>query len=185
MPSARWLCPCCCSKAGTPYQLPPTADLRCRGCAAPMTSDDIEAVASGSGAAGMFPVPHDFFLEPSPVEESLRQLREDVSRIGTVLAELKTTLGAPPKTAVSVVEAAQMLGCGRSQVFMLLAEGKLRRGRRVGRQATVTLASIQALQEGSAVATQPARRRPRSGTRGATSGAAILALPLPGSNVRR
>ena len=181
MPNVRWLCPCCCSNEGTPYSLPATADTRCVECAAPVTSDDIEAVAFGPGAAVVIPMPFESSAEPSRVEEALQQLREDVGRIGVLLAQLKLVLATPPKPAVSMAEATELLGCGRSQVFKLLAQGKLRRGQRVGRQVTVTIASIQALQE-SLIAGKPTRRRRHAGPIGPTNGASILALPLPSSS---
>ncbi len=46
---------------------------------------------------------------------------------------------------MTVEAAAHALGCGRTRVFALIQEGRLKRGRKAGRRTMVTRASIEAL----------------------------------------
>ncbi len=46
---------------------------------------------------------------------------------------------------VSVEDAAEMLGCKRAQVFVLIRRGQLRRVKKIGREIRVTVESIKAL----------------------------------------
>lgn len=51
----------------------------------------------------------------------------------------------PGSTAVTVLQAGQLLGCGRTEVFALLKSKRLNRARRSGRKVMVTRASVEAL----------------------------------------
>ncbi|MFP2929489.1 helix-turn-helix domain-containing protein [Pyxidicoccus sp. 3LG] len=57
-----------------------------------------------------------------------------------------------------VEEVARRLGCARTQVFKLLHQGQLKRGRSVGRRTMISVASLDALQTGES------QRQPRSRT---------------------
>jgi len=185
MPAPTWLCPSCAMAEHRPYQLPEVADVRCAGCSAPLTSDDVE-VGLGLVPATItrFAVEREPDPVPSELEELLRGLREDVRRIGAAVAQLKTAAIMPAKVAVSVSEAAELLGCGRTQVFKYLSEGKLRRGKRLGRRATVTVASIEALLAGTATPPQAVTPRRSGAPSRKGSGTAILALSLTGTRAR-
>ncbi len=80
---------------------------------------------------------------------------------------------------VTIAEAAELLRCGRSQVFALLAAGRLPRAPRFGKVTTIPRDAVLALLDVSAPP-RPAQRRKRS-TRGARAEAALLAVPLTGS----
>lgn len=61
---------------------------------------------------------------------------------------------------VTVEEAAELLHCGRSRVFELLADGRLQRGPKFGRQTVITRESVEALARGEETE-KPKRRRQR------------------------
>ena len=83
-------------------------------------------------------------------------------------------------TVVTVTEAAQVLRCGRTRVFELLATGRLVRGERFGRETVVTIASLEALQTRQVGRpSAPKRRWSRHGGAGLAN--AIRSLPLGGS----
>jgi predicted DNA-binding transcriptional regulator AlpA len=110
----------------------------------------------------------------------LLELREEVRHLRAAVADLKRQLAAPDPIAISVEEAATRLGCGRTQVFKYLKEGRLRRARKLSRRVMVTVESIEALS-----IHQPAQEKKRPmrslSQRKATSlRTAILALPLTG-----
>src|SRR3954465_711339 len=79
-------------------------------------------------------------------------------------------------TVVTVSEAARALRCGRTRVFELLAEGRLVRGQKFGRETVVTIASIEALQAAQTPGAPPRRRR--QPTRRGRLADAIRALPV-------
>ena len=78
----------------------------------------------------------------------LRALRAEVQVLGQELLELRQQLGAPPPVSIPVEEAARRLGCARTQVFKLLCQGQLQRGKSVGRRTMISVASLEALQTG-------------------------------------
>jgi hypothetical protein len=68
----------------------------------------------------------------------LKALREKMEAL-----DRKVT--APASHVVTVDQAAELLHCKRRRVFQYLEQGLLRRGKRHGRETTITLASIDAL----------------------------------------
>jgi hypothetical protein len=148
----RWCCPACCKLSGTQYRLPLEPGT-CAMCGAPVTSDDV-GCCSLSGYA----LPIVRAASDDADGDPIGALREELRHLRATLQELKGKLHGPARVAVSVEEAATMLGCGRTQVFKYLRQGKLQHGKRLGRRATVTIASIEALQ-----APGP-RRKPRTST---------------------
>lgn len=82
----------------------------------------------------------------------LRALRAEIT-------ELRQ--GQRVRPSVTVEQAAELLGCQRSRVFELLAEGRLLRAKRVGRKAQITRASVEAY---ASAAPEPAPRA-RAGER--------------------
>ena len=68
-----------------------------------------------------------------------------ITRLTQEVRELRGQATMEGATAVPVETAAMLLGCGRSRVFELLTEGRLRRGKRTGRHCMVTRQSIEAL----------------------------------------
>lgn len=91
-----------------------------------------------------------------PVVAELRQLRAMVAE----LQQAQTLQGAE---AVPVEAAGALLGCRRTQVFALLATGKLVSAPRQGRRRMVTRASVDALLKVNAEAAKaPRQRKPPS-----------------------
>jgi hypothetical protein len=68
---------------------------------------------------------------------------------------------------VTVTRAGELLHCGRSRIFELLADGRLERGPKLGRATVVRLDSVMALiQEGLPPKSQPPKRRKVRPSRG-------------------
>ena len=109
---------------------------------------------------------------PTADSAPLATVREELHRLNAAILELKAKLLGPVPVAVSVEEAAAILGCGRTQVFKYLAQGKLTRAKQFGRRVAVSVASIEALQA------PKKERRPHVGRRPRNIGASIRALPL-------
>jgi excisionase family DNA binding protein len=93
------------------------------------------------------------------------------------LSALKSRAGATD-SAVTVEEARRRLGCGRTRVFALLSEGRLRAVQKAGRRTMISAASVEAfLSDANERPTQAVHRRkvrPRSGS----AADAILRLPV-------
>lgn len=87
-----------------------------------------------------------------PVIAELRQLR-------AVVVELQQAQTLQGAEAVPVEVAGALLGCRRTQVFALLAIGKLTPAPRQGRRRMVTRASVDALLKVNAEATKAPRQR--------------------------
>lgn len=87
-----------------------------------------------------------------PVLTELRQLR-------AVVAELRQAQTLQGAEAVPVEAAGELLGCKRTQVFALLATGKLVPAPRQGRRRMVTRASVDALLKVIAEAAKAPRQR--------------------------
>ncbi|WAM23477.1 helix-turn-helix domain-containing protein [Myxococcus sp. NMCA1] len=79
---------------------------------------------------------------PAPVEVAILQELAEIKREVRALRAQSSTQNA---SAVSQARASEMLGCKRSQVFNLLAQGRLERAPKVGRSVMITVASIEAL----------------------------------------
>lgn len=94
----------------------------------------------------------------------LRTLRSVVEVQGQELLELRRGLAVPPSVSMPVEDAARVLGCGKTQVFALLRNGTLKRGKSVGRRTMVTRASVDELQ-GARRASTPQRPARRTGVR--------------------
>ncbi|WP_147468227.1 hypothetical protein [Corallococcus interemptor] len=80
--------------------------------------------------------------ESAPLECAILQDLAEIKREVRALRAQSATLNA---LAMPLDRAAEMLGCKRSQVFNLLAHGRLDRAPKVGRSAMITVASIEAL----------------------------------------
>lgn len=63
---------------------------------------------------------------------------------------------------LTVAEAAELLRCGRSRVFELLAEGRLVRAPKFGRHTVITRESVEALLAPADPPPAKRRRAPRS-----------------------
>ena len=74
----------------------------------------------------------------------IAELAAEVRQLRAEVAALRTAPQAGA-TALTVEAAAQRLGCGRSRVFELLAEGKLQPAAKHGRKRMVTLESVDQL----------------------------------------
>lgn len=85
----------------------------------------------------------------------LLELRDEVRELRAQVASL--TNAAPNAVAVTVIEAARRLGCGRTQVFALLRRGKLARAPRVGRTVMVLASSVDRFLQGRAASSRPSR----------------------------
>ena len=127
------------------------------------------------------PVASDTDAEPiAMVLAELRALRVEVQAQRQEILDLRHQVGVPSPVFIHVEEAARRLGCARTQVFKLLCQGRLRRGKSVGRRTMISVASLEALQAGE-VQTQPRRRiaHPRRAEAKAQAlAAAIRDLPL-------
>lgn len=94
----------------------------------------------------------------------------ELAALTAQVADLTST-PAPGQQAVSVEQAARLLGCGRSTVFVHLRRGKLRRAKRIGRRVMVTVESINAL-----LSPRPAPPRPPTPTQRDDIAARIRAI---------
>jgi predicted DNA-binding transcriptional regulator AlpA len=172
MKPEAWACPLCCKSRGEPYRWPSDADVTCAHCGAPVYAEDLPCCSPAISGVPLATAPR------PPSQEPLSDLREELRQISTAIAELSLNLRGPPPVALPVREAAALLGCSRSQVFKYLSEGKLRRGRRLGRAVTVTVPSIRELQgepkHPKQLASLHRRRKPSPGS----VKASILALSL-------
>ncbi|WP_434300627.1 hypothetical protein [Corallococcus exiguus] len=127
------------------------------------------------------------------MEPAILQVLVEILRAVQALHAKEVTQNA---SAVTLDRASEMLGCKRSQVFNLLAQGRLERAPKVGRSAMITVASIETLlAEGvprkgntrarsksrrttAAKATPAAPDAPDSAPEARDLGAAILKLPI-------
>ncbi|WP_147446474.1 helix-turn-helix domain-containing protein [Corallococcus sp. CA047B] len=102
--------------------------------------------------------------EPAPVDCAILQELAEIKREVRALRVQSATQNA---SAVSLERAAEMLGCKRSQVFKLVAQGRLERAPKVGRSTMILVASIKAMlaeedpRKGHR-SCRPHRRRPAS-----------------------
>lgn len=93
----------------------------------------------------------------------LRRIADGIDEL-RAFARSAAVSGATAKTAVTIAEAAQLLGCSRTRVFGLLRTGTLKRAPRSGRATLVTQESIQAALASPPPARSALRhRRPNSG----------------------
>lgn len=94
------------------------------------------------------------------VLKELRALRTAVATLkGAVDALNSTPQAAISPHALTLAQTAVRLGCTKRTVFELLKAHRLVRAPRVGRQARVTVASIEALEVGTKSALPPRSRR--------------------------
>ncbi|MBS2028748.1 MAG: helix-turn-helix domain-containing protein [Deltaproteobacteria bacterium] len=77
--------------------------------------------------------------------EALRAQAEREERLAAVLINLEKRLAANDQTTVTIEQAMEILGCGRSKVFDLIKGGQLRKVK-VGLHSHVTMDSIHSLQ---------------------------------------
>ena len=75
------------------------------------------------------------------IYRELRELRVSLSEIQTWA---KNMVSSSSRRAVSIDNAQAILGCGRSRVYELLRSGALRRAPKVGKQAMISLTSLEA-----------------------------------------
>jgi hypothetical protein len=68
----------------------------------------------------------------------LKALRQEVS-------ELRAKVTAPAMRSLTITQACIRLNCAPRQIFRLLERGELTRGKKIGRETTITLASLEAL----------------------------------------
>ncbi|WP_147447153.1 hypothetical protein [Corallococcus sp. CA054B] len=131
--------------------------------------------------------------EPSQVECAILQ---ELAEIKREVRALRIPSASQNTSSVTLERASAMLGCKRSQVFNLLAQGRLERAPKVGRSAMIMVASIEALlAEGvprkgntrvrsksrrprAAKATHAAPEAPAPAPEVRDLGAAILKLPI-------
>lgn len=88
----------------------------------------------------------------------LRLLRQIDARLAKLEARVDTD-----RLAVPIEDAQRLLGCGRTQIYMLLRQGRLQRTPKIGRKVMVTMDSITRLLEGGRqLTTGEAKGMPRS-----------------------
>ncbi len=68
----------------------------------------------------------------------------------------------PNATAYTVIQAGVLLGCEKSTIFALLAEGRLKPAGRVGKLRMITAESVQHVLDGEPERARPARKPKRS-----------------------
>jgi len=85
---------------------------------------------------------------PAALSAAARRLRAEADQLDALAEHLSAVPAAPsrkgPSTHLSIDEAAEALGVGRSRVYELLAAGQLS-SVRLGRRRWVTRASVDAL----------------------------------------
>jgi excisionase family DNA binding protein len=101
--------------------------------------------------------------------------------MSAALADLKLAMLGPTATAVSVEQAAALLGCGRTQIFGFLKDGKLRRAKKLGRKVMVRMTSVSALMQSLSEDGTPQWPSSRRSARATTTSRAIRSLPLSGT----
>lgn len=82
------------------------------------------------------------------------------SALATLTAEVRAA--RLPIHAITVEDAALVLGCGRTQVFALLKSGRLTRAKSFGKRTLITLASVTALQDPAPVQVRAPTPRPNA-----------------------
>ncbi len=141
----------------------PTAPSRsgrtrtCPSCSAPLTALALHAGARDSLALsrGQVGGPPDDILRA--IFEELRELRESVRELHTGRS---SSAPASVVRAVSLEAAQTLLGCGRSRIFDLLRCGALRRAPKLGKEAMINLASVEALLDSLHHEPAPKHKRP-------------------------
>lgn len=92
----------------------------------------------------------------------LRRIADGIDELRH-LARSAAVSSSTAKTAVTVAEAAHLLGCSRTRVFGLLRKGTLKRAPRSGRSTLVTQESIQTALATPEPAARPLRHRRSTG----------------------
>jgi hypothetical protein len=119
---------------------------------------------------------------PEPVESAILQVLVEILRAVQALHAREVTQNA---SAVTLERASAMLGCKRSQIFMLLEQGRLERAPKVGRSAMITVASIEALLAEGVPRKGNTRARSKSGRTRALKAAPVAPeAPVPAPEVR-
>ena len=75
----------------------------------------------------------------------MSELQRVLAEIDALRQEMRLRPALQP-LALTVAETARTLACSEPQVWVMLKDGRLRRGKKAGRRTTVTVKSIQAFQ---------------------------------------
>ena len=172
-----WICLSCCGRHGRSYQLPPEGDVRCNNCRAPLSLDDIESSLAGNRGG----VPILQFESTYGYSDPLSEVRAELRHMSATLADLKLAMLGPSVSAISIEQAASLLGCGRTQIFGFLKSGKLRRAKRLGRKVMVRMTSVSALMQSLSEDRASQRSSIRRSARATITSRAIRDLPLSGT----
>jgi len=78
-------------------------------------------------------------------DELLKEILIEIQRLNTRLLDVESS----QKPALTVEEAGQWLGCGRTQIHQLLRAGRLRKLPRLGRKTRLSVSSVKRLVIGS------------------------------------
>ena len=174
-PESDWYCRECAPMVARTYKGPSNLDAVCRVCGRVLDADErrTEALARSAGVAAW-------------------QASELAAGSATGSGEEVAVPGLAGRVTLSIEEAARLLGCGRSRVFSLLKEKKLKRAPKAGKATMVLSSSVEKFvlgargQHGAAPSAQPqASSTPARRTPAAAPGTRKLERSALGDAIRK